>query len=177
MQTRHLTVTKAYDIQLARDEPSRAAALEAALGGASRALVRRIAKQGPEAAAAEQPDGPAAGADADADGQEPGRAVGPENGNGAAHAGVSGAGRYVASAVPDARVGNLAEVADELDLTMRFDELELTNLIKDAVQNGTDEFRVGDFLRLVRNDVRRLEGLVRAKRPVSAMRAAASTRR
>ncbi len=152
VQTHQLTVTKAYDIQLARDDAARGAALEAALQGASRALVRRIAKQGPEAAA-----GTADGAGEGADGQANGEATGQ---------GGAGAARYVASATPYARVGNLAEVADELDLTMRFDGLELTNLIRDAVQNGTDEFRVGDFLRLVRNDVRRLEGLVRARRPV-----------
>ena len=161
VQTHQLTVTKAYDIQLARDEPSRDAALEAALHGASRALVRRIAKQGPEAAAAGAADGDGAGEGTN----------GHANGDAAEQAGAAGSARYVASAAPYARVGNLAEVADELDLTMRFDGLELTNLIRDAVENGTDEFRVGDFLRLVRNDVRRLEGLVRARRPVGTARA------
>lgn len=154
VQTHQLTVTKAYDIQLARDDTARDAALEAALQGASRALVRRIAKQGPEAASQE-----AAAGESDAAGNEAG-------------VGANSA-RYVASAVPDARVGNLAEAADELGLTMRFEELELTHLIRDAIQNGTDEFSVGAFLRLVRNDMRRLEGLVRAKRPVGATRAAA----
>jgi hypothetical protein len=72
VQTEALSVAKAYDIVLAEDDRTRDAALRAALGGAPRRLVRRLAKEclgaeGPgDGSAADSGDDGAAGTRVDA---------------------------------------------------------------------------------------------------------------
>ena len=67
----------------------------------------------------------------------------------------------VATAVPDAGVRDLAELAAQLGTVVDLRHLEFAKLIRDAFEKNTPVAEAAAVLRLMRADLRRLEALVR----------------
>lgn len=170
---------------LARTDDAKQSALHAALQGAPRRVIRQIAKQqlAHNAGPASQ-SGPAAayggytnGAD---EASEPSDAAGNAGESGAAFSGervysgyTASAGRdahdpartadtRVATAPTEAGVRDVADLAGELGLTIELRELQLTRLIRAALEAQTGTLDLQAFIRAARADLRRADALVRA---------------
>lgn len=173
VQAGRLSVATAYEIVRADGAPARGAALDAALQGATRRVIRHLAKEGPEAS---RPDLSGDATDAGGSAHTANRAVFPgDQTPGASQrsgdttglsdpGGAAGPGGrpVVATAAVDAGVRDLAELADALGVTGRLRDLQITKLVRAALEAGTDEFDAAAFLRLVRADIRHVEAMVRA---------------
>jgi ParB family transcriptional regulator, chromosome partitioning protein len=184
VQTGGLSISKAYEVRLARTPEARSAALTVALHGGPLREIRRAAKDGPAGASGDARVSGAHGSGASGASRESGESDGSngaDRGQGrapqeqaergeaaqgeaqpdATAAGAAG-GPAVATAALDASVRNLAELAGELGITFRLGELQLARLIKACLEKGTDEVNGADFIRLLRADLRDTEALVRA---------------
>jgi ParB/RepB/Spo0J family partition protein len=149
-----LATSKAYEIVVARDPEAKARALEAALSGAPKPAVHRIAK------GADGPTGDAAAPEVDA--RFP-RETGPDRDFPRE---TAPAPQPVASAPPEAGARDAAEVAAELGLTIDLQETQQLGLYRAAVVAGTRHASLADFIRRARADLRMAEALVRtAPRP------------
>jgi ParB/RepB/Spo0J family partition protein len=159
VQTRRLSAAKAYEIVRADTPQARTAALDAALQGAARAVIRQLARPRPGGA---QGTGAAAGWDGAEDGGSVGEHGAPGGGEAGDEGAASGAQRTVATAAADAGVRDLVDLGAAMGVTGRLRDLQVTKLIRSALEAGTDEFDAAAFLRLVRADVRYVEAMIRA---------------
>jgi ParB-like chromosome segregation protein Spo0J len=187
VQAGRLSVAKAHEVRTAKDPALRAAALAVALRGGSQPAIRR-AKQpaalrylnpptapptdtvapdsglrylNPPGRSPQRPGLPDAGADAgESDPPAGAERLGPEP------SAVSGEVRLlpepVATVIPTAAARDLADVARELGLTGRLTDLQSTALFATALRGNLETYDVGAMLRAMREDLRRLESLVRA---------------
>jgi ParB-like chromosome segregation protein Spo0J len=189
VQAGRLSVAKAHEVRTAKDPALRAAALAVGLRGGSQPAIRR-AKQSmalrylnptppaappvdtvgpdgglstlsPPGQSSRQPDPPASASAPGGSGPPAGAGrLGPEPPS------VSGEVRLlpepVATVIPTAGVRDLADVARELGLTGRLTDLQSTALFATALRSGLATYDVGAMLRAMREDLRRLESLVRA---------------
>jgi ParB/RepB/Spo0J family partition protein len=173
VQTEHLTVGKAYDIVLAKTPAVRDAALEAALHGAPRRVVRQLVKDG----AGERRDRPAEGHRGEAHngagvpgatppGREDHEASGPETGGTRRAGAIADDEPRIATAAVEAGVRDIADLAAELGLTIGLRDLQLTRLFRAALADRTATLDLEAFIRAARADLRRADALVRsAPRP------------
>lgn len=171
VQAGRLSVATAYEIVRAAGSPERGAALDAALQGATRRVIRHLAKEGPGAS---RPDLSGDATDAGGSAHTADRSVFPgDQASGASHRGSPGLAKpggaagpegrpVVVTAAVDAGVRDLAELANALGVTGRLRDLQITKLVRAALDAGTDEFDAAAFLRLVRADIRHVEAMVRA---------------
>jgi ParB/RepB/Spo0J family partition protein len=187
VQAGRLTVAKAHEVRTAKAPALRAAALAVGLRGGSQPAIRR-AKQPSALRDVSPPVAPPAHTVGPDGGLRyltpPGRSPQQPDllGAGAAQSGTGppgGAGRPgpeppsvsgevrllpepVATVAPAAGARDLADVARELGLTGRLSDLQSTALFATALRGGLATYDVGALLRAMREDLRRLESLVRA---------------
>jgi ParB family chromosome partitioning protein len=152
VQTGRLGVAVGYEIVRAKTPDAKEAALDAAVKGAPKRVVRQLA-HGRE-------EGASGGAGAPA--EDPGSADAAP-GDGGQRTPGGRASRTVATAPLDAGVRDLAALADQLGLTVELNQLQLFKLMRTLVAEHTTTISLGQFLRLVRADVRKAEALVRAQ--------------
>jgi ParB family chromosome partitioning protein len=187
VQAGRLSVAKAHEVRTAKDPALRAAALAVGLRGGSQPAIRRAKQQmalrylNPPAAPpadAVGPDGglstlsppgqpspqsaPPASASTPGGSDPPvgGERPGPESP--LPGGGVRLLPEPVATVVPTAGARDLADVARELGLTGRLTDLQSTALFAAALRGNLATYDVGAMLRAMREDLRRLESLVRA---------------
>jgi ParB/RepB/Spo0J family partition protein len=142
VQTGALSVAKAYEVHTAWSPDAKDAALDAALQGAPLRRIRKLAKDNApqDRVAPPHDDVP------DTDSQ------------------LSDLTAVTAAAAsPSAGAHDLADLADELGLTIDLEHTELAKLIRSALTQGTTVVSAGSFLRLMRADGRVVEGLVRSE--------------
>jgi ParB/RepB/Spo0J family partition protein len=180
VQTGQLRVSTAQDIRLAPTPANRAAALQAALEGAPRRLVRQLARLGPGSGGrashdthdtqdptngrgdVERANGPVDGRVDEAADVSSRFTTGPGNGTQTADHGASSGTVAVAAATPTPGARDLADVADDQGMRINLAETELIKLYRAALQEQTAEAALGAYIRLLRADLRRAEALVRA---------------
>jgi ParB/RepB/Spo0J family partition protein len=167
VQTNELSVATAYDIMLASSPAARDAALSAALGGAPRRVVRRIAKQRSDVE--QQPyddrggsgrETPVAPAQTDGQSRLP-RAMRSEHASDR-DSGDTAKSRYVATAETETGTRDVADLAGELSLTVHVKDLQLTRLFQAALKSKATAIDLRAFIRATRADLRRADMLVRA---------------
>jgi ParB/RepB/Spo0J family partition protein len=141
VQTGALSVAKAYEVHTAWSPDAKDAALGAALQGAPLRRIRKLAKDSAPHAGAGSPHGDVL----DTNSQ------------------LSDLTAVAAAAAPGAGAHDLADLADELGLTIDLEHTELAKLIRSALTQGTSVVGAGAFLRLMRADGRVVEGLVRSE--------------
>jgi ParB/RepB/Spo0J family partition protein len=174
VQAGEISVAKAHAIVLAKTPEAKSAALEAGRNNAPLQLIRQIAKgtlgQYTDRAA-DQADEPhsdyaaSGGPDAGTGGEAEPHSHYAANGHGSAGGGSAQVGEAVATASADAGVRDLAELAEELGLTMRLEDLQLFRLVRAAIVGKTEIISVADVLRLARADLRKAEAVVRSQPP------------
>lgn len=148
VQQEEFGVGKAYEIVIARSPEAKRRALKAALAGASTPTVRRVAR-------GEESNFTSESSPADGESEESAGA-GAHRGRGTAdHAGV---GPAAAAGVRD-----FAELADELGVTFDIRDTELAKLVSAVLEQGEPMVTAAAFLKLVRSDVRWVEGVIRSE--------------
>jgi ParB/RepB/Spo0J family partition protein len=149
VQAGRLSVAKAQDVRTARTPAARAAALAAALEGASLRRIREIARGGvaDDASANAESDFPDGAADDVS--APPGALRGTDVTDGAR----APAGR------------DIAELADERGVRARLEDFQVASLILELTQARTDELKLGDFIRRMREDLRTARARVLAATP------------
>ncbi len=161
IQAGEIGVSIGYEIVRAKTAGAKEAALDAAMRGQPKRIVRQIA-QGQDTS--QGAGSPAAGAGSEAT-EAPGQhQTDPDGGDDPGNAGTRRpAAGTVATAPLDASVRDLALLADQLGLTVEVNQLQLFKLMRTLVVEQTTTVSLGQFLRLVRADVRKAEAIVRAQ--------------
>lgn len=149
-----VSVSKAYEIAKATPEVRRRV-IDAAVSGASLQTLRRLRQE--QTGARPECDASGAGGSESSNGRAAnGHAPEPEEG-------------VLSDLTPPLRVSatagvrDLAELAAEHDLRVRLRDTGLGKLVRAALENGRDDVRLADFIRLLREDMRTAEALVRVR--------------
>lgn len=161
VQVQQMSVATAYDIVRAESDHARNAALRAALNGAPRRVVRLLAKD-----AVEEWEEGASNSTSEEETPSSSTDVG-EGDTDSGHQSTASRAQgkqtnRAATATLDAGVRDLADLANALSVTGNFRDLQITKLIRSALENGAEEFDAAAFLRLVRADIRHVEAMIRS---------------